>query len=51
MTDSKREIFPGLYSRKKEGPTTVLLSFEGRDAKGSVIGRRAHRPQKEHRFG
>ena len=44
--DSKRERIPDLYSRKTEGPTTMLLSFEGGDAKGSIIGRRAQRPRK-----
>ena len=46
MTESKRERIPGLYSRKTEGPTTMLLSFEGGDAKGSIIGRRAQRPRR-----
>ena len=45
MTESKRERIPGLYSRKTEGPiATMLFSFEGGDAKGSIIGRRAQRP-------
>ena len=46
MTESERERSPGLYSRKTEGPTTMLLSFEGGDAKGSIIGRRAQRPRR-----
>ena len=41
MTESKRERIPGLCSRKTEGMTTMLFSFEGGDAKGSIIGRRA----------
>ena len=28
MTESKRERIPGLYSRKTEGPTTMLFSFK-----------------------
>ncbi|WP_419628872.1 hypothetical protein, partial [Thiolapillus sp.] len=46
MTERKRERIPGLYSRKTEGPTTMLFSFEGGDAKGSIIGRRAQRPRR-----
>ena len=46
MTESKTKRIAGLYSRKTEGPTTMLLSFEGGDAKGSTIGRRAQRPRK-----
>ena len=46
MADSKRERIPGLYSRKTEGPTTMLFSFEGADAKSSIIGRRAQRPRR-----
>ena len=46
MTESKRERIPGLYSRKAEGPTTMLFAFEGGDAKGSIIGRRAQRPRR-----
>ena len=47
MTESKRERIPGLYSRKTEGPiATMLFSFEGGDAKGSIIGRRAQRPRR-----
>ena len=46
MTESKRERIPGLYSRKTEGPITMLFSFEGGDAKGSIIGRRAQRPRR-----
>ena len=30
--------------QKKKGTSTMLFSFEGRDAKGSIIGRRAQRP-------
>ena len=49
MTESKRERIPGLFSRKTEGATTMLFFvfvfvFEGEDAKGSIIGRRAQRP-------
>ena len=40
------ERISGLYSRKTEGPTTMLFSLEGGDAKGSIIGRRAQRPRK-----
>ena len=48
MTESKRERIPGLYSRKTEGPiATMLFSFEGGDAKGSIIGRRAQRPRRD----
>ena len=43
----QRELIPGLYSRKTEGPTTMLLSFEGGDAKGSIIGRRAQGPRRK----
>ena len=32
--------------QKKKGTSTMLFSFEGRDAKGSIIGRRAQRPRK-----
>ena len=28
MTESKRERIPDLYSRKKEGPPTMLFSFD-----------------------
>ena len=48
MTESKRERIPGLYSRKTEGPiATMLFSFEGGDAKGSIIGRRAQGPRRK----
>ena len=47
MTESKTKRIAGLYSRKTEGPTTMLLSFEGGDAKGSIIGRRAQRPRRD----
>ena len=43
MTKSKRDRIPSLYSRKTEGLTTMLFSFEGEDAKGSIIGRGAQR--------
>ena len=46
MTESKRERIPGFYSRKTEGPTTMLFSFEGEDAEGSIIGRRAQKPRR-----
>ena len=46
MTESKRERIQGLYSRKTEGPTTMLFSFEGGDAEGSIIGRREQRPKR-----
>ena len=46
MTESERERIPGLYSRKTEGPTTMLFSFKGGDTKGSIIGRRAQRPRR-----
>ena len=46
MTESKRENIPGLYSRKTEGPTTMLFSFESGDAKGSIIRRRAQIPRR-----
>ena len=46
MTGSKREGIRGLYSRKTEGPTTMLFSFKGGDAKGPIIGRRAKRPRR-----
>ena len=46
MTESKRERIPGLYSRKTESPTAMLFSFEGGDAKGSIIGRRTHKPRR-----
>ena len=35
-----------MYSRKTEGTTIMLFSFEGEDAKGSVIRRRAQRPRR-----
>ena len=44
MTESKREILLGLYSRKTERTFTMLFSFEDGDAKGSIIGRRMKRP-------
>ena len=44
--DSKRERIPDLYSRKTEGLTTMLFSFEGGDAKCSITGRRAQRPRR-----
>ena len=34
-------------SRKTEGPITILLSFEGGDAKNDVIGRKAQRPRRD----
>ena len=46
MTESKRERIPGLYSRKTEGPTTMLFSSEGGDVKGSIIRRRMQRPRR-----
>ena len=46
MMDSKRERIPDLYSRKTEGLTTMLFSFEGGDAKCSITGRRAQRPRR-----
>ena len=46
MTGSKREGIRGLYSRKTEGPTTMLFSFKGGDAKGSIIRRIAQRPRR-----
>ena len=47
MTESKRERIPGLHSRKREGPTSLLFCFEGGDAKGSIVGRRAQRPRRD----
>ena len=41
MTESKWEGVPGLYSRETERRTNMLFSFEGGDAKSSIIGRRA----------
>ena len=38
MTESKKARTPGLYSRKTEGLTSMLFSFEGGDVKGSIIG-------------
>ena len=46
MTESKRERTPGLYSRKTESTSTMLFSIEGRDATGSIIGRRTQRPRR-----
>ena len=40
------ERISGLYSRKTEGPTTMLFSLEGGDAKGSITGRGALRPRR-----
>ena len=31
---------------KQKAPTTMLFSFEGGDAKGSIVGKRAHRPRR-----
>ena len=46
MTESETERIPGLYSRKTEGTSTMLFSFEGGDAKSSIIGRRVQIPEK-----
>ena len=47
MTESERERIPGLYSRRTEGPTTMLLSFQGRDTKSSTIGRSAQSSRRD----
>ena len=47
MTENEREKIPGLYSRKTEDSTTMLFSFEGGHAKGSIIGRRPQRPRRK----
>ena len=46
MTPSKRERIQGLQCRKTEGTSTMLFSFEGGDAKSSIIGRRMQRPRR-----
>ena len=40
VTESKRERIADLCSRGTEGTTTMLFSFEGGDAKSSIIRRR-----------
>ena len=47
MTESKRKRIPNLGSREAKGMTTMLFSFEGGDAKGSIIRRRVHRPRRD----
>ena len=46
MTENKRDRIPSLFSRKTEGPTTMLFSFESGDAQGSIIRRRAQIPRR-----
>ena len=45
MTERARIL--GSYSRESKGPTTMLFSFEGGDAKSSTIRRRAQRLRRE----
>ena len=40
MTESKGKRIPDLDSREAKGMTTMLFSFEGGDAKSSVIRRK-----------
>ena len=47
MTESERKRIPDLGSREAKGTTTMLFSFEGGDAKGPVIRRRAQRPRRK----
>ena len=47
MTESERKRTTYLDSREAKGTTTMLFSFEGGDAKDSVVRRRAHRPRRD----
>ena len=47
MTESERKRIPDLGSREAKGKTSMLFSFQGGDAKGSIIRRRAQRPGRD----
>ena len=47
MTESERNRISNLDSKEAKGTTTMLFSFEGVDAKRSVIRKRAHRPRRD----
>ena len=47
VMESERKRFPDLCSREAEGVTTMLFSFEGGDAKSSLIRRRTQKPRRD----
>ena len=47
VVESERKIFPDLCSREAEDVTTMLFSFEGGDAKSSIIRRGTQRPRRD----
>ena len=47
VTESERKRIPDLDSREAKGTTTMVISFEERDAKYSVVRRRAQRPRRD----
>ena len=47
MTNSERERILALYSREREGPTSMLFSSERGNGKSSLIRRRAQRPRRD----
>ena len=51
VMESEGKIFPDLCSREAEGVTTMLFSFEGGDAKSSLIRRGTQRPRRNKDLG
>ena len=47
MTESERKGIPDLDSREAKSTTTMLFSFEERDANDSIVRRRAQRPRRD----
>ena len=51
VMESERKIYPDLCSREAEGVTTMLFSFEGGDAKSSLVRRGTQRPRRDKNLG
>ena len=47
MTESEWKRIPDLCGREAKGTTTMLFSFEGEDAKGSISRKRIQRPRRD----